>query len=155
MSRDFPDNLAARMIQALILSIIISPWLPPVVLLIIALLTPFFVKRPWPIRGFPEGIFIGFLLLSAISWCFNPSWIYGIPVGLIPMAVFLAYYLLAVWIKRGLDWSWYEIQRLYLCSGWPVCISLSSSFCRGLDGFPRRHPGGGGCWGIPPFTKMT
>mgnify|MGYP001161698009 CR=1 FL=1 len=114
MSRDFPDNLAARMIQALILSIIISPWLPPVVLLIIALLTPFFVKRPWPIRGFPEGIFIGFLLLSAISWCFNPSWIYGIPVGLIPMAVFLAYYLLAVWIKRGLDWSWYEIQRLYL-----------------------------------------
>lgn len=114
MSSDFPDNLAARMIQALILSIIISPWLPPVVLLIIALLTPFFVKRPWPIRGFPEGIFIGFLLLSAISWCFNPSWIYGIPVGLIPMAVFLAYYLLAVWIKRGLDWSWYEIQRLYL-----------------------------------------
>lgn len=114
MSRDFHSNLAARMIQALILSIVISPWLPPVVLLIIGLLTPFVIKGRWPVRGFPEGAFLGFLLLSAISWYFNPSWIFWIPVGLIPMAVFLVYYLLTVWIKQGLDWSWREIQRLYL-----------------------------------------
>jgi len=114
LNRDSHSNLATRMVQVLILSIIISPWLPPVVMMIIGLLTPFVVKGRWPIRGFPEGIFIGFLLLSAISWYFNPFWISWIPVGLIPILVFLFYYLLTVWIKRGLDWSWPEIQRLYL-----------------------------------------
>lgn len=113
MSRE-SRNLATRMIQVLILSIIFSPWLPPVVLLFIGLFTPFVIKGRWPIRGFPEGIFIGFLIVSAISWYFNPYWISGIPVGLIPMLVFLVYYLLTVWIKRGLNWSWPEIQRLYL-----------------------------------------
>lgn len=114
MSSDFHSNLATRMVQALIVSMILSPWLPPVVLLIIGLLTPFVIKGRWPIRGFPEGIFIGFLILSAISWYFNPSWIAWVPVGVIPISVFLAYYLLTVWIKRGLDWSWHEIQRLFL-----------------------------------------
>ncbi|MBN2910442.1 O-antigen ligase family protein [Polycladomyces sp. WAk] len=108
------QQLAIRIIHLLFLSILMSPWLPPLVMLGIGLLTPFFYKCKWPVRGWPEGIFLGFAFLSLISWAFNPSWFWWIPIGIIPIILFGLYYLLTIWIKHLADWSWQQLQRLYL-----------------------------------------
>lgn len=108
------EQLSVRLVHLLFLTILVSPWLPPLVLIGIGLLTPFFYKGKWPIRGCPEGIFLGFALLSLISWAFNPSWFWWIPIGIIPLMLFGLYYLLTVWIKCLVEWSWQQIQRLYL-----------------------------------------
>ena len=104
-----------RLAQFLFLSIILTPLLPPVALLCVAIAVfwhrkeyRFFQSVDWP-----EKAFIGFMLISAVSWIVDPSWFYGIPVGLIPILMFGLYWMLSVWI-RNLKWSWQEVQNLYL-----------------------------------------
>ncbi|OYD06988.1 O-antigen ligase family protein [Paludifilum halophilum] len=105
---------AEKWIQFLYISILFSPILPGVAMLAIGLATPFFFKRKWRLTGWPEGVFLGFVLLSMISWHLNPYWVFKwIPAGLIPILFFGLYYLLTVWMK-GIDWSWKKIETLYL-----------------------------------------
>jgi hypothetical protein len=104
-----------RLAQFLFLSIILTPLLPPVALLCIATAVLWHRKKYRFVKDldWPEKAFIGFMLISAVSWLVEPSWFYGIPVGLIPIAMFGLYWMLAVWI-RHLNWSWQEVQKTYL-----------------------------------------
>ena len=104
-----------RLAQFLFLSIILTPLLPPVALLCIAAAVLWHRKEYRFLKSldWPEKAFIGFMLISAVSWLVEPSWFYGIPVGLIPIAMFGLYWMLAVWI-RHLSWSWQEVQKTYL-----------------------------------------
>lgn len=106
---------AEKWIQFLYISILFSPILPGVALLALGLATPFFLKGKWVIKGWPEGVFLGFVCLSLISWLFNPYLLFDwIPIGLIPILFFSLYYLLTVWIKQILDWSWQQVQQIYI-----------------------------------------
>lgn len=107
------DSLSTRMMQILYASILISPWLPPIALFGTGMMVLFSLRGKLPIKGWPENIFLGFIFLSTISWFFNVSWFYSIPVIVFPVALFGLYYLLAVWIKH-LKWTWQKIERLYL-----------------------------------------
>jgi putative inorganic carbon (HCO3(-)) transporter len=109
-------NLLAikRLTQLLYLSILLSPFVPPIALLIMALATFFTVKEKWMFNKWPEKIFLGFMILSLVSWLVDPSWIFGIPIGVIPMAMFGLYYSLTIWIRHKVKWSWQEVQAMYL-----------------------------------------
>lgn len=107
------DSLSTRMMQILYASILISPWLPPIALFGTGMMVLFSLRGKLPIKGWPESIFLGFIFLSTISWFFNVSWFYSIPVIVFPVALFGLYYLLAVWIKH-LKWTWQKIEGLYL-----------------------------------------
>ncbi len=99
----------------LYLSILLTPFLPPVALVLIGVMT-LIHNNNWSLKSFPEGIFLGFMCLSLVSWYFNPSWFdNGIPIGIVPVAMFGLYYLLTIWIRNIVNWNWMEVQRLYLC----------------------------------------
>jgi len=98
----------------LYLSILLTPFLPPVALVLVGVMTLIHNDK-WSLKSFPEGIFFGFMILSIISWYFNPSWFdNGIPIGIVPVMTFGFYYLLTVWMRNIVNWNWVEIQRLYL-----------------------------------------
>jgi putative inorganic carbon (hco3(-)) transporter len=104
--------------RLLYFSILISPFLPPVIWLLVVIAALFTYKGKWVIRGWPEGVFFGFLFLSLVSWYFNPVWYkltpIPIPVGIVPILLFGGYYLLTVWFKRVVNWSWRDVQNMYL-----------------------------------------
>lgn len=114
MKSDINKTWVFRLTQILYLSILVSPFLPPVALLLVGMVTLFIYKGKWTIKGWPEGIFFSFLLLSLISWYFNPSWFYWVPIGIIPILSFCLYYLLTFWIRHIVRWSWQEVQKMYL-----------------------------------------
>lgn len=115
MELDSRQRLLERWISFLYISILISPVLPAAVLLALGLVAPFVLKGKWNMRGWPEGIFLAFVVLSAISWAFNPFLVFGwLPAGLVPIMMFGLYYLLTIWMKQGLSWSWRKVERLYL-----------------------------------------
>jgi putative inorganic carbon (HCO3(-)) transporter len=95
-------------------SIILSPFLPPIALAAVGAATLLAHRGKWPVTEWPEKIFVGFMLLSMVSWAFNPSWFYWIPIGVIPVVMFGLYYLLSVWIRSVVRWSWREVQEMYL-----------------------------------------
>jgi putative inorganic carbon (HCO3(-)) transporter len=112
---DSRQPLQERWIHVLYLSILISPILPVAVLMAFALAAPFLLKGKWGFHGWPEKAFLGFLVLSAIGWIFNPFLLFGwLPAGLIPMVMFGLYYVLTLWVKEGLAWSWRQVERVYL-----------------------------------------
>ncbi|RAL24352.1 O-antigen ligase family protein [Thermoflavimicrobium daqui] len=109
--------------QLLYLSILITPYAPPVFLFLIGIITIFIYREKWPLLSWPENIFLGFVLLSAISWAVSPSWyqittepvpIQSFPVGIVPVFLFVTYYLLTVWIKGIVKWSPAEVRRMYI-----------------------------------------
>lgn len=114
MNLDVHQRLNKRLTQFLYLSIIISPFLPPVALLVIGIITPFIYKGKWSVTGWPEGVFAGFALLSLVSWYFNPSYFFWIPIGIIPIMAFIFLYLLSVWIRHVVKWSWRDVQKVYI-----------------------------------------
>lgn len=98
----------------LYLSILLTPFLPPVALVLVGAMT-LVNNNKWNLKSFPEGIFLGFMLLSLISWYYNPSWFEnGIPIGIVPVTMFGLYYLLTIWMRNIVNWNWMEVQRLYL-----------------------------------------
>jgi putative inorganic carbon (hco3(-)) transporter len=104
-----------RLTQFLYISILFSPVLPPVVLLAIGLATPFLYKGKWKASGLPEGVFLGFVVLSFISWLFNPYLVMElIPAGFFPILFFGLYYLLTIWVKHVLQWTWEDFQKMYM-----------------------------------------
>ncbi len=107
------ETISTRMMQFLYFSILISPWLPPIALLGTGIMALFSLRGKFPIKGWPETVFLGFIFLSIISWFFNVSWFLSIPVVVFPVVLFGLYYLLAVWIKH-LKWTWKKIEGLYI-----------------------------------------
>ncbi|SHF17516.1 O-antigen ligase [Seinonella peptonophila] len=115
MKLELNRSIIVGLTQLLYFSILLTPFLPPVALVCIGMLTFFHFKGKWNIKGWPERIFIGFALLSCISWYFNPSWFdNGIPIGLISVSMFVLYFLLTVWIRQVVQWSWEEVQQMYI-----------------------------------------
>jgi putative inorganic carbon (hco3(-)) transporter len=116
---DIHHSVPLRLTQFLYLSILLTLFLSPVALLIIGVAT---LCLMWRYRGegksyfvgWPEGIFAGFVCLSFISWLYDPSWYDGIPIGIIPMTLFVLYFLLTIWIRSFVKWSWPEVQKIYL-----------------------------------------
>ncbi|SFI59021.1 O-antigen ligase family protein [Thermoflavimicrobium dichotomicum] len=109
--------------KLLFFSILFTPYLPPVFLFFIGIITFFIYKERWFVNRWPEKIFLSFLLLSAVSWLFNPSWytittepvpIQAFPVGIIPVFLFGFYYLLTIWLKRIVCWSFEDVKKMYL-----------------------------------------
>lgn len=96
------------------LSIVLSTFLPPVMLSVIGIVMLATYRGRWTINQWPEKIFIGFILLTCISWVCDPSWFYWVPVGIIPIGMFGLYLLLSLWIRHVVKWSWPEVQRAYL-----------------------------------------
>lgn len=108
-------SIAIGYTMFLYLSILLTPFLPPVALVLIGLMALIQNNNKWNIKSFPEVIFIGFMILSIVSWYFNPSWFEnGIPIGIIPVLMFGLYYLLSVWMRNVVNWTWQEVQRIYL-----------------------------------------
>lgn len=108
-------NLNERWMQLLLITIIISPVFPAVVLLLLGVVILFTYKGNWNVFGWPERIFLGFMVWSTISWFFNPYLLLGwLPAGLIPVLLFGLYYLLSLWIKEVLNWDWRQFQKHYL-----------------------------------------
>lgn len=115
MKLELNRSMAVGLTQLLYFSILLTPFLPPVVLVLIGIVTFFHYKGEWNLKGWPERIFLSFVFLSCISWYFNPSWFdNGIPIGLIPVLLFVFYFLLSVWMKQIVNWSWQEVQLMYL-----------------------------------------
>lgn len=107
-------HLHKRLIELLYLSILLSPFFPPVVLLVIAMVTISFYRTHWRLKALPESFFLLLIVISIISWFVQPSWYSGVPIALIVVLLFGLYYLLAVWFRNALNFHWMEVQRLYL-----------------------------------------
>lgn len=108
-------NVNKRLTQFLFLSIILTPLLPPVALLCVASVVLWhWKKQPKKVFEWPEKVFMGFMIISAISWLINPSWYYGIPVAIITIGMFGLYFLLSVWIRHFVQWTWQDVQQIYL-----------------------------------------
>ncbi|SDW79038.1 O-Antigen ligase [Marininema mesophilum] len=108
------SKIKERAIQFLFVSILFSPVIPVVILLVMGLTAPVILKGSWRPFGLPEKIFIGFVALSTISWVLNPYLLLGwLPVAVLPISFFGLYAVLAVWMKRGLQWSWKHFEKLY------------------------------------------
>jgi putative inorganic carbon (hco3(-)) transporter len=103
-----------RLIELLYLSILLSPFFPPVVLLVIAIVTISFYRKHWRIKAWPESFFVALFFISVISWVIQPSWFNGVPIVIITSLVFGLYYFLAVWFRNALEYTWQDIQKLYL-----------------------------------------
>jgi len=103
-----------RLTQFLYLSILLTPFLPPVSLTVVAFATWILYRGRFTASDWPEKVFVGFMVLSVVSWIFNPSWFYWIPIGIIPFFMFGLYYLLSVWFRQVCNWKWQELQSLYL-----------------------------------------
>lgn len=115
MKLELNRSIVHGLTQFLYFSILLTPFLPPVAMVLIGIMTVFHYKGSWHLRGWPERIFLAFTCLSAISWYFNPSWFdNGIPIGIIPVTLFALYFLLAVWMRQIVNWSWQEVSRMYL-----------------------------------------
>ncbi|MFC7440742.1 O-antigen ligase family protein [Laceyella putida] len=98
----------------LFISIVVSTFLPPVMLAIVGILMLAAYRDKWTVNEWPEKIYIGFIVLSCISWVYNPSWFYWVPIGIIPIVMFGLYFLLSQWVRHVVKWSWPEVQRAYL-----------------------------------------
>lgn len=72
------------------------------------------MRGNWGFLKWPECFFIGFILISLVSWYFNPVELSGVPVGVIPVIAFVLYYLLTNWFRNQVNWSWQEVQQSYL-----------------------------------------
>lgn len=104
-----------RWTQFLYISILVSPVFPALVLLMLGVGVLFFNRGNWHVFGWPEKIFLGFVIWSLVSWFLNPYLLFGwLPVGFVPVVLFGLYYLLSVWVKQLLGWDWKGFQRLYL-----------------------------------------
>ncbi|WP_164491582.1 O-antigen ligase family protein [Staphylospora marina] len=103
-----------RLTRLLYWSILLSPFLPPVALAAVGAATVATHRGKWPFFSWPEKIWVGFMLLSLVSWAFNPSWFWWIPIGIIPGVMFALYYLLSVWMRETVRWTWQEVQDMYL-----------------------------------------
>ncbi|TCS92795.1 O-antigen ligase family protein [Hazenella coriacea] len=114
MKPDINRKFVMGLTQFLYLSILLSPFAPPVALLVIGVATILLYKQKWNFLGWPEGIFLGFMILSFVSWLFNPSWFYWIPIGIIPIALFGAYFLLTLWIRDIVKWTWQDVEKMYI-----------------------------------------
>lgn len=108
-----------RQLTALLFfSVLISPFTTPAILLVIGIWT-LLIKKDVIYIGWPESFFLGLIMITLTNWFMEPSWYKGIPTGLIVVSVFLLYYLLSLWVRYQ-DWSWQELQKLYLmfwCGG--------------------------------------
>ncbi|MBD1373365.1 O-antigen ligase family protein [Hazenella sp. IB182357] len=102
--------------RLLYISILISPFLPPVVMLLIGILTVFYQKKNGlnSFQYLPDRIFLGFILLSILGWLIEPHLVMGIPTMLLPVFFYGLYYLLSIWIRDVVDWSWQDIQKMYM-----------------------------------------
>lgn len=113
-------QVTSLLTQLLYLSILISPFFPPVAILLVGIATIYYVRGKWEVKNWPEIIFLGFMLVVVASWSYNPTWYYlkslgfGFPIGIVPLLTFGGYYLLAIWIRKVVDWNWMEVQRMYL-----------------------------------------
>jgi putative inorganic carbon (hco3(-)) transporter len=107
-------HLHKRLIELLYLSILLSPFFPPVVLLVIAIVTITFYRTHWKLKAWPESFFLLLIVISCISWLSTPSWFNGIPIVVIVALCFGLYYLLTVWFRNALEFHWMDVQHLYL-----------------------------------------
>ncbi|MFC4077658.1 O-antigen ligase family protein [Salinithrix halophila] len=108
------EKLRERWVQFLYISILFSPVLPAAVLLLMGIISPYLLKGKWKPFGWPERIFLAFVVLSTVSWVFNPYLLFDwLPVAVVPILSFGLYVILSVWMKRGLDWTWVRYQKLY------------------------------------------
>lgn len=114
MRPDLNRKFVMGLTHFLYLSILLSPFAPPVVLLAIGIATISLYKSKWDFLGWPQGVFIGFMLLSFMSWIVHPSWFYWIPIGIIPISLFGAYFLLTIWIRDLVKWSWQDVEKIYI-----------------------------------------
>lgn len=114
--RDWVQPFALRMTQLLYISMLLSPFFPPVILLFIAVATVILHRGKWSIKHWPENILFGFLLVTIISWWKNPYWLnqFSLPIGLIPFVIFTFYLMLSFWFRYVLTWDWQDMQRMYL-----------------------------------------
>lgn len=112
--RELNQSWILRLTQFLYLSILLTPFLPPVSLAVIAMVTWIYYRDRLTISDWPEKIFVGFMILSIVSWVFQPSWFYWIPIGIIPFMMFGFYYLLNIWFRHVCNWNWQQFQTIYL-----------------------------------------
>lgn len=112
--RDLNQSWILRLTQFLYLSILLTPFLPPVSLAVIAVVTWMYFRDRLTVSDWPERVFVGFMVLSVVSWVFQPSWFYWIPIGIIPFVMFGFYYLLSIWFRHVGKWTWQELQTIYL-----------------------------------------
>lgn len=104
----------------LYLSILISPFLPPIALALLSFATIYYVRGNWEWKSWPETTFLGFMCVIIVSWCYNPTWYnlkdlgLSFPIGIVPLVTFGAYYMLAMWIRKVLNFNWMDLQKVYL-----------------------------------------
>lgn len=123
--------------KLLVLSVLLTPYLPPVFLFLIGLITIFIYRGKWLVFQWPERVFFGFLVLSIISWMVHPTWyqittepvpVQKFPIGLIPVFLFGFYLLLSIWIKKVVNWTPIELKQLFiqfwLCGLYVVLIVI-------------------------------
>ncbi|SFX67716.1 O-antigen ligase [Thermoactinomyces sp. DSM 45891] len=120
MNMERNQHVIHNLTAFLYLSILLSPFLPPVALGLLSCATIYYVRGNWELRSWPEVVFLGFMLVIIISWCYNPTWYHlkdqdiTFPIGIVPLATFGAYYMLSMWTRKVLNYSWRDLQKVYL-----------------------------------------
>ena len=116
LKTDWSQQINTKITQMLYLSLIVSPFFPPIILLLIGIIS-FMLYLKWDkdlLWRLPESIFLGFMGVTVVSWYLEPSWFYGLPVGLIVLFAFTLYYFLTHWVRSALNWDWTDVQQIYL-----------------------------------------
>jgi O-antigen ligase len=62
----------------------------------------------------PECIFLGFFFVTMVSWMVNPVYFDKIPIGVFSLLAFLLFLLITYWFRTIVNWSWQELEKIYL-----------------------------------------